>query len=220
MATPFLPPSAPELVGYFVRLNDQDGYRQRLLDFFQSMDYPQVVCLRHDGDASDPHSHFHFTVKTTVKPQAFRVRMKTAFPEGKGNGHMSIKPWDGSHDANSYMFHEPVEHLVCCKGYEDGYLSFLRAQCARVLIEVDKAKAKAAYHLIDLTVESVRADKLDHSDRTIARRMLELAFTADKHIPTKFQLRSYLQKVQWKLAGGDLTFQSNLIESILDDYLD
>lgn len=33
--------------------------------------------------------------------QAFRVRFKKIFTEGKGNGHMAIKAWDGDMDACS-----------------------------------------------------------------------------------------------------------------------
>lgn len=211
--------SPPAPTGYFVRLNDQDGYRERLLEFFGSLDYPQVVCLRHNGDRNDPHSHYHFTVATTVKPQAFRVRLKTAFPEGKGNGHMSIKPWDGSHDANSYMFHEQEEHVVCIKGYGENYLSFIRAQSERIKKEVEKAKDKAAWKLVDLTVEALK-EHADPHEREIGRTMLRLAFERGKHIPTKFQFRSYLLEVQWRLTHGDLVKQTQLVEHLLNTYLE
>lgn len=213
-----IPPLPAVPTGYFLRLNDQDGYKQRLLTFFESLDYTRVVCLRHDGDREDPHSHYHAVIETKVKKQAMRVRLKTAFPEGKGNGHLSLKDWDGSIDAVAYMFHEDVEHLVCSKGCEENYLSKARARCTAVKAAVVEAKERASHHLIDMCYESFH-DSEYPNDLEIAIRVLELAFRNDKHIPTKFQMLNYIQRIQWKLCRGDDISQTRLIHDIAAHYL-
>jgi hypothetical protein len=59
------------------------------------------------------------TIITDYKQQALRVELKKHFTLGKGNGHLSLKLWDGNLKANSYMFHERTIEIIVNKGYKD-----------------------------------------------------------------------------------------------------
>lgn len=68
---------------------------------------------------------------------------------------MSIKPWDGSDDACSYMFHEPDAEVVIKKGVSDAQLDQFIARNKHVQAEVKEAKEKASW-----TIEEEAYDRL------------------------------------------------------------
>lgn len=91
---------------FFVRLANLEGYEDLILNKFHDVD--SILCVEHYGEQEDPNPHFHFaiTLKEPAKPDTFRRRLRSIFDKGKGNGHMSIKLWDGDIKPLSYMFHE------------------------------------------------------------------------------------------------------------------
>jgi len=118
-----------------------------------------VFGMRHTGEKGE-NPHYHLVVRTKVNAQAFRVRMKKIFDQGKGNGHMSIKPWDGSSDACAYMFHEENAQIVIRKGVSDAQLIEYKARNQHVQAEVEKAKEKASWTIEEEAFN--RLKKLDH----------------------------------------------------------
>jgi len=84
--------------GYFVRLDARDGYRDKIDALTMNEDYTFMFGMAHKGGKGE-NPHYHIVIGTKVATQAFRVRMKKIFTEGKGNGHMAIKAWDGDMDA-------------------------------------------------------------------------------------------------------------------------
>ena len=81
-----------------MRVDALEGYVDKLRSIPLCLDYKSMVAVRHTGNKGE-NPHYHFVIQTQVAGQAFRVRMRKIFDQGKGNGHMSIKPWDGSIDA-------------------------------------------------------------------------------------------------------------------------
>ena len=119
--------------GYCVRVDARDGYAEKMLMLKSVTDYEAIVAIKHKG-ASGENPHYHMVVRTHVKDQAFRVRMRKVFDQGKGNGHMSIKPWDGNIDAISYLFHENedeplvLQHNVSNETIEKQRLAIARSK--------------------------------------------------------------------------------------------
>lgn len=107
--------------------------------------------------------------------------MKKIFDQGKGNGHMSIKPWDGSNDACSYMFHEPDAAIVVRKGVSDAQLVEFKARNQHVQAEVTKAKEKASW-----TIEEEAYERLKErgyrgvTDQMIMETIVRVAFDKGK----------------------------------------
>lgn len=76
---------------YTLRIHELPGVsRQRIVDFCQSID-GSVFCVREE-EAQRP--HYQAVVRTSIKSQAFRVRVTNAFKECKGNSGYSIKTGD------------------------------------------------------------------------------------------------------------------------------
>ena len=74
----------------------RDGYAEKMLMLKSVTDYEAIVAIKHKG-ASGENPHYHMVVRTHIKDQAFRVRMRKVFDQGKGNGHMSIQAMGRQH---------------------------------------------------------------------------------------------------------------------------
>lgn len=127
-----------------MRIDALEGYLPKIKSLEYSDDYSFIFGMKHTGSTGE-NAHYHLVIATKVNAQAFRVRMKKIFDQGKGNGHMSIKPWDGSDDACSYMFHEPQAVVVIKKGVSDAQLVQFHDRNQHVQAEVKEAKEKASW---------------------------------------------------------------------------
>ena len=123
-------------------MDARDGYAEKMLMLKSVTDYEAIVAIKHKG-ASGENPHYHMVVRTHVKDQAFRVRMRKVFDQGKGNGHMSIKPWDGNIDAISYLFHENEdEPLVLQHNVSNETIEKAKARNREVKDKVATAKGE------------------------------------------------------------------------------
>lgn len=179
-----------EPLGYCLRVDAHEGYRDKLNSLKFDKDYKAIVVVKHDG-AKGENTHYHAVIRTEVKPQAFRARMKKIFDAGKGNGHMSIKPWDGSIDAVSYLYHEdPNAVLVLQYNVEDEYIKQAKERNKAVTSMVLANKAKASWHLEDAVWEQIKDRSLDGrpgwrvmDETVIARILILLALRSGKYVP-------------------------------------
>jgi len=198
--------------GFLLRVNDYEGYGERLGMMVSNTDYTKVLCVKHKGDKKIPNEHFHMTVLTQVNPQAFRKRMLKIFDKGKGNGHMSIVPWDGRPEANSYMFHEEQKGEqsivpVCNKGYSSEDLKCFSEMNEKIQIEIKLASEKASYKLIHMVYTNLKGRKMP--TRQIAEEILLTAYRTKLYVPNDFKLKDFADEVQWMLCEHDdhLEFQ-------------
>jgi len=105
--------------GFLVRIDALETYREKILMLTAVEDYLSILGVQHQGVTKE-NPHFHLVVESTLDLQAFRKRMKKIFNLSKGNGNMSIKPWDGNEDAYSYLFHEdPNSSILVSKNISD-----------------------------------------------------------------------------------------------------
>jgi len=197
-----------ESVGYCVRVQALEGYGDKIAGMILVSDYTAVLATRHHGSTKE-NPHYHIVIRTDVKPQAFRVRMKTQFPDGKGNQHMSIKPWDGDNRALSYLFHElepdEVATLVARKGLTDSQLEELRNQNDLVRVEVNKAKSRASHTLEEDAYHFCTKNGLRNpSDVELAQQIILLALRQNKYMPQPWLLRSLVIKVKFRLLDGSV----------------
>lgn len=96
---------------FCVRINLYDGYESKIKEFYSDREsYPKVFIGFHIGKSGEnPHYHIVHTVDKSVTTSAMRKRFKTVFTLGKGNGHISLKEWDGKIDAIAYIYHEDMQ---------------------------------------------------------------------------------------------------------------
>lgn len=91
---------------YAIRVQHNKFYEDNLPNTLKEEDFPEVLGVYHTG-AQDNNPHMHIIVKTNLTSlQMLRRHLKAAWTHGSGNGHMSIKKFDGAKKGYSYMFHE------------------------------------------------------------------------------------------------------------------
>lgn len=204
--------------GYCVRVNDrpveglEKSYWKRIQEL-NDVEYTHIIAVKHNGDDKE-NPHFHIVIKTQVKAQAFRVRMKKLFPEGKGNAHMSIKPWDGNEDACSYLFHEDgVNANSYVKGWTSDDVNRFQQRNIKVKDEVEKAKGKASYKLEEDAYNVLSAlPNPPRDDISIAKCVVRCAFDNDKYVPNDWLLKSIVSRIQFRLCGGNVEEEDSFID--------
>lgn len=202
--------------GYCVRVDALDGYAERIRMLPAVTDYEAIIGAEHQG-STKKNPHYHLVVKTKVKDQAFRVRMKKVFDKGKGNAHMGIKPWDGSIKAISYLFHEDENApLVVRHNVTDETISAARALNQQVQREVAQAKERASWKLEDEVFKMFEGQSPDAD--TIAKRIILVALRSGRYMPNDYLLRAMVTKISFRLLNGDVdaeeAFAERLVHSI------
>jgi len=201
-----------EYNGYCVRINAHEGYGDKIRMLPANTDYEAIAGVLHKG-AKGENPHYHLVIKTQVRDQALRVRLRKIFAEGKGNSHMSIKAWDGNIDAISYLFHEnPEGQLFLNYNIPEETVQKARARNIEVQDKMEKAKERASYKIEEELLQIYRqrqatAERRDQqivlSEMDIAKDIILHALRRDKYIPNDFLLKSMARKIQFKLLNGD-----------------
>lgn len=198
-----------ETVGYCIRVQALDGYADKIGGLYLDSDYTSLISVKHHGKKND-NPHYHIVVRTAVKAQAFRVRMKKIFSDAKGNQHMSLRQWDGDSKAISYLFHEdPESPLVVRKGITDDFLAICKSQNVVISALVVKAKTKASVTLFDDALEHFGkskptvSDVKRLSDEDMGTWMILYALRNGKYAPPAWQLRQMVVKVKFHLLRGN-----------------
>lgn len=88
-----------------IRIDEKDGYPELIKTVFEGEDFDTAIVVRHLGkDKRNP--HYHACVEAFYSKETMRYRLNKVFNKGSGNGHMSIKEWDGNSRAVQYILHE------------------------------------------------------------------------------------------------------------------
>jgi len=197
-----------ETVGRCVRVQAYDGYAEKIRSLTFCEDYTGLLAVRHGGLKGE-NPHYHIVVRTTIQEQTFRKRMKTMFPDGKGNKHMSIVPWDGNDKALSYLFHEdPDVAVIVRKGITDDHEARLRAQNLQIKDLVKTAKQKASWTLEEDAYTYFKELKENRPVKItvlhIGEYIILHALRSGKYMPQPWLLKSMAIKVQFRLLEGNV----------------
>ena len=193
-----------EYNGFCVRVQALEGYAEKITLLQAVDDYASIVAMRHKGRTGE-NPHYHLVIRTDVKQQAFRVRMKKVFNLGTGNEHMSIKNWDGNIDAIAYLFHEDPQgtpHLVFNVSADT--IEKARQLNREIQKEVAVAKEKASWKIEEELMTIYEANGSTPDLYTISKDILLFALRNDKYPPNDFLLKSMANKILFRLQRGDL----------------
>lgn len=194
-----------DYTGYCVRIDALEGYAAKLSALPLNQDYKSLVAVRHTGTTKE-NPHYHIVVQTHVAGQAFRVRMRKIFDQGKGNAHMSIKPWDGNIDAIAYLFHEdPDAQLLVQHNVSDETIAQARARNKQVNEMVLASKAKAAWHLEAVVLEELKSLPQPYEGWTpavIGSKLILTALRNGKYVPQPWHVRAMTERIQFTLLNG------------------
>lgn len=188
-----------------------DGYAAKLPMLTAVCDYESILAVKHFGSTKE-NPHYHLVIKTDVQQQAFRVRMRKVFDQGKGNQHMSIVPWDGHPKALSYLFHEETEtqpaEILVQHNVSDETVEKAKQMNREVQAMVRVAKDKASWHLESIVYDEVKADPLISAnpqvyEMKIGQRLILAALRHGKYVPQPWHVRAMVQRIQFKLLNGD-----------------
>lgn len=206
-----------ESCGYCVRVDALEGYGEKIKMLNNIADYRSIAAIKHVGDAKD-NPHYHLVIRTEVKGQAFRVRMRKIFDQSKGNGHMSIKPWDGSADAVSYLFHEdPNGSLFLSYNLTDEYVAACRARNASVKEQIEASKERVSWKLED-EVYNYYVQKLVKSpdERDVAVQVMLTAWRNNKYAPNDYLLKAIVSKILYRLCEGSVEDEERLAYNLVN----
>lgn len=202
-----------EWKGYCVRVDAREGYGEKMRCLRLVADYEAVVAVKHKGSSGE-NPHYHIVVKTAVKDQAFRVRMRKVFDQGKGNGHMSIKAWDGSMDAVSYLFHEDGDDTQLIEQYNvsDETIAKAKARNNEVQEKMKEAKERASWKLEDEVF--LKMTKESNEDE-IAKAIILTALRGGKYLPNDYLLKAMTTRIQFRLLNGDIDKEEMFADQIV-----
>jgi len=209
---------------FCVRINLYDGYEARIKEFYSRAEsYPKVFIGFHIGKTGEnPHYHIVHTTDKPITVSTLRKRFKPVFTKGKGNGHISIKEWDGKIDAISYVYHED-QHLVptVLHGFTDEEIS----QAKQVNAEhQEKIKETTPLKVLELVCERLKASQLtqyrDHygqlqtrsrwTHEEIFNAIMDAYYDKGDWFPTRFHIERYIMKVQVMLTQDKTEFQTHV----------
>lgn len=200
--------------GYCVRITEYPNYGDRITALTMTTDYESILSFHHKG-ATGENPHYHLVIRTQCKLKAFRARFVKIFDLGKGNEHMSIKPWDGDNEAYSYMFHESPDGKPYLQyKVSDEQVEEYRQMNKKIQQLVVQAKGKASYHLEQIVLDLLEKGH-HYSDFTIGCMVIREAMVRDKYHPNDFQLRSIIDRIQFKRHELDSNEQTGAIENIV-----
>ncbi|UAU47003.1 Rep [Chicken proventriculitis-associated circular virus 14] len=216
-----------ETLGYCLRVQALEGYGLKISSMTLNDDYAALLAVKHEGSSGE-NPHYHVVVKTKVNAQAFRVRMKKLFPDGKGNQHMSLTSWDGNDKALSYLFHEdPDGKPLARKGVDDEYLARLRIMNQKELTQVAAAKSKASHTLEEdafihfQAIAKKKGDSKYIQHKEIVAYMILFALRNGKYPPQAWLCRAMAYKVKFRLLEGredaEVEYANLLANSLFPD---
>lgn len=192
-----------EYHGHCVRVQAHEGYGDKIIALQHVTDYEAIIAMKHMGDTKE-NPHYHLVIKTKVKQQAFRVRMKKVFDQGKGNEHMSIKDWDGALEAVSYLFHEDPDGTPFFRhNVPDETVESARELNKRVQGKVAEAKNRASWRIEDEVFKMFSDNEtLPRYEEFIAKEIILFALRHDKYVPNDFLLKAMARKIQFRLLDN------------------
>lgn len=203
----------PLFKNYFIRINEYPGYAKIIDDLLSHERYPLALAIKHEGSKKE-NPHFHLIVSTVQTLRTLRTFLKTRFKEGKGNGHMSIKEWDGNERAIQYLYHESACEVLCSKGFTPEFLEEQRTKALKFTEEKKKyTDSLFEYVMWDilnnqdpktLIGEHEYNGRLLWSHECIAHCIWDMCKEHKKSYPNKFLLERMIQKVQAELSQKGL----------------
>jgi len=188
-------------IGYCVRVDALDGYLEKIQMLHACSDYKSIVAVKHHGSKGE-NQHYHLVIQTQVQSQAFRVRMRKIFDAGKGNGHMSIKPWDGNNDALAYLFHEDEESVLLVQhNVSDETIATCRARNREVAALVNASKSKASWLLEEVVFQQLK-DIPFVPEATIGQQLILSALRNGKYVPQPWHIKAMTHRIQFRKLEG------------------
>lgn len=180
-----------------LRLQEYQGYSDSFVSVFGDR-FDRLLCVRHLGKSRE-NPHYHFVFRTDYKDSALRKYLKLHFTQGKGNGHMSLKPWDGQDEALSYMFHEGTDPIMN-KGFSQDEINGLKEKDLSVRESHVKASDMCQLILDEIMAlpngPSVMQREVYKTRRYIFGFIYSYFLKKGEWMPNRFQFERYINRIR------------------------
>lgn len=180
---------------YVLRLQALDGYSNKFLEIFGDR-FSRVMYVFHTGKKGD-NPHYHFCLTCDYKKPALRAELKKYFNLAKGNRHLSLKTWDGSERACSYLFHEGTEPVVI-RGFTDIEVEKFREANQDIQLEI---KDKSPNRICTAMYEKFKGHQ-PSKFQLFSSIMDECRFNGSFY-PNKFQMDRWIMKIEGMLTENE-----------------
>lgn len=185
---------------YAIRIDDRQGYKEILSALLETQEYKDVLCVQHAGKTGE-NIHYHICLTTDLKNQALRKRLKASFDKGKGNGHMSLKQWDGNEKALSYMFHEDEAEIIYNKGHSNDDIERYKKLNDDVKADIRNNSPNAIVSKVTQMLLETPSRGRDH--RSIFIAIADEVYSRGEFFPNKFQMDRWISRVEMDLLQDD-----------------
>lgn len=142
--------------------------------------------------------------------------MKKVFDQGKGNAHMSIKYWDGSIDAISYLFHEDEDaHLVVRYKITDELLQQARTRNEEVQMKMEQSRERASWKLEDIVYEQFNSDRSKFAyEEKVASAIILTSLRSGKYMPNDYMIKGMTRRIMFRLLDKDMDSEQAFADSL------
>lgn len=214
-----------------IRLNQFDGYAEKLKTFFTPGDtFDAVYGIAHKGKTSS-NPHWHFAVEAWFPKDTIRARIAKEFCQEKGNKNHSVKEWDGDDTYIQYTLKElkdfsDIDDVLVCNSRTGGFLmnGNLAQLHARSQVIVEEIKDNTPTKICMRIAEQMLESDIRVSDYEIFRLICKYLMKRGKFLPNKFQAERWVLQVKVCIAqindaktSGEKS-QEEVIKNLYENY--
>lgn len=200
---------------YAVRIHEVGSdIRERLLQFVSNLDGSYVFARETEATRV----HFQGWVRTSVKPQAFRARLKKSFPECVGNKGYSVSQVKDHEAYSRYILKgtkETIADIVCYCGIEinEDYLaSEHRAYWS--IHEKPSRSNRSVVEEIEEWIASQEWTNVDEKKEQIATQICDV-ITSRKRGMNMFYVRSVFNTVMYRKSQR---FRNSFVDELISKF--
>jgi len=219
-----------------IRIDEKEGYETLIRDTFTPGDegvFESSFCIKHVGK-TERNPHFHLAVKSRLRKETLRARLNLIFNKGSGNGHMSIKEWDGQDKYIQYCLKESSSDeymnktiVVNSNGghfvmYPPSKLSELRERSADIVNEI---KENTPQQIVGRIAGEFVQNGWRVTDKAVFTRIMKYLMGKGKWVlSNKFQAERWVLQVRVVIAqmkdakAGTEKSQDEVIDELFEKY--
>lgn len=185
---------------------EEDFLRECCKKFSEREEVETFLATFHVGKSKE-NTHCHFCVKNNkiIQKQTFALKVKEVFNVASKSDY-SVKIWDGSDKALSYLFHEVPHNILANKGYSDEDIDKFIAMDAQIQVVVQKNKEKAGTKLVDKAIEHFSGQVPEKYE--VFYHMMQLIKSGENYHPGTFMLKRFVEEVIIKLTPAGREFDN------------
>lgn len=182
---------------YVIRVQAFEGYEEKIKGMHER--FTRVLAVYHTGKMMN-NPHYHVIVETTEKMENVRKIMKKVFDGGSGNGHMSMKKFDGERKGYAYMWHESDREtfkVVARRGHTDEQIEGYRKHHEEVLKVIsENTPIKIVERAVQVLKTAQPNKKGGYSKQQICDVIWDDLRTRGEWFPNSYVLKRWVMRVE------------------------